>query len=291
MKKTRICGTDVFVSELAVSPFAFGLFRPRIVIPEIFLQSCQEEELELIVLHEKTHIRLGHLWFYFIYDLWRALFFPNPLFTVCLKYFREDMEDMCDRVAIQRSGRAACEYGELLVKSVQMLKTERTPFFTTFMGERGYKNFKRRLERVVAYRLYRRETVFCLCLCTVLIVAGIFRGIGYVSYPFCTEEDEVMIYSDSFEVLMMDSGEELREAISIDRRNVYIDRNALNDIFWKKAIAADAFYIGFGGYMKLPGMGGGVNAVYVDYGGQADTLIIPYEDNEKELFNSLFKKV
>lgn len=291
MKKTEICGTDVYVSELAVSPFAFGLFRSRIVIPEIFLQSYGEEELEMIVLHEKTHIRLGHLWFYFIYDIWRALFFPNPLFTVCLKYFRSDMEDICDKVVIRKSCKSAYEYGQLLVKSIQMLKTEKTPFFAAFAGEGEYKNFKKRLERVVGYRSYRKISVFGLCLCAILILTGIFVEINRISYPLYTEDDSVMIYSDSFEKLTTGSKEELREAISVDRRNIYIKRSALENIFQEKGIEADAFYIGFGGYMKLPGMGGGVNAVYVDYGGQADTLIIPYQDNSRELFNSLFKKM
>ncbi|TGY98237.1 hypothetical protein E5329_00165 [Petralouisia muris] len=47
-----------------------------------------------MILHEKIHIRLGHLWFYFLWDLLRCLLWPNPFLTLCTGYFRQDLEDI-----------------------------------------------------------------------------------------------------------------------------------------------------------------------------------------------------
>lgn len=49
---------------MPVTPSTMGVFRHKIVIPEIILKEYSREELQTILLHEKTHIRLGHLLFY-----------------------------------------------------------------------------------------------------------------------------------------------------------------------------------------------------------------------------------
>ena len=58
MRRSAFCVTDMNVTPLTV-----GLFAPKIVIPKVMPESYSREELRSVIQHERTHIRLGHLWF------------------------------------------------------------------------------------------------------------------------------------------------------------------------------------------------------------------------------------
>ncbi len=75
----------------------------------------------MIMRHEEIHIHLRHLWFYAFWDVLKIVFWFNPLIYICLPYFKRDMEDICDRVVIQKSGCKPYAYGKLLLKSMQLL--------------------------------------------------------------------------------------------------------------------------------------------------------------------------
>ena len=107
MKEDCVCGQEILINEMTVTPFTAGLIHAKLVIPQIMLERFKTEELELILLHERIHIRLGHLWKYFFWDVMRILLWPNLFLAVCTKEFRSDMEDICDRVTIQQSQRCA----------------------------------------------------------------------------------------------------------------------------------------------------------------------------------------
>lgn len=64
--------------------------------PEVILKEYDQKEFQAILLHEKTHIRLGHLLCYFLWDILRVLLWLNPFLGIGTKYFREDMEEICD---------------------------------------------------------------------------------------------------------------------------------------------------------------------------------------------------
>lgn len=291
MQESELYGTRVSVSELAVSPFVSGLIFPRIVVPEMFLREYGSEEMEMILLHEKTHIRLGHLWIYYIYDLWRALFWVNPLFTVCMKDFRADMESICDQVVLHKSKKTAYEYGQLLLKTTRLLQSAEGDFPAAFAGQTEYRNFRERLKQVVEYRPYRKITVAVSCLCMAAVLLSSLIWIHRISYPLYTEDDSVMIYDDSFQILLTEDRNELRGAFSVDEENAYIRREVMDQIFEERQIDAERFYVSFGGYMKLPGMGGGANAVYVDYAGTSGDLVLPYRDCEEDWWIWVFKRV
>ncbi len=96
MERRILEDTSIYVTKMPVTPSTIGLFRPKIVMPETMLKEYDRKELQTILLHEKTHIQLGHLLFYFLWDILRALLWLNPLLAIGTKFFREDMEEVCD---------------------------------------------------------------------------------------------------------------------------------------------------------------------------------------------------
>ena len=139
MEKVMFESTRIYVTGMNVTPFTVGLLKPKIVLPKVMVDNCGRNELRTVIRHEQTHIRLGHLWCGFAWDILRCLLWINPFLTIFMKAFRADMEDICDRVCIQNSGKEAHGYGLVLLKSLKLLRSEQrdVPPAATYVGKRN----------------------------------------------------------------------------------------------------------------------------------------------------------
>ncbi|MCI9137745.1 MAG: M56 family metallopeptidase [Lachnospiraceae bacterium] len=280
MRPCRIKDTRILVWKSAVTPFSARVFRPVIVMPEVLLQSCTQEELDAVLLHEKVHIRLGHLWCYLLWDILQSLLWLNPFLTVSRKYFKEDLENICDCVTIQKSECVPKDYGKLLIKTACLLQKEGLEGTAAFAGEKRYEKFKKRIQTIAGFQPYKRRQVTGAAFAAAAVTAGIFIGIESHSYPRYQEENMFVVVDSVCENILFSDSEELEKVISVDGRNVSIDGPLLEQLFQKYGIPEQSFYLGFGGYMKLPGMGGGGNCVYVEYEAGKEDFVIPYEKRE-----------
>lgn len=84
----------------AGSPFVYGLFRPRIYLPE----KMAAEEEQYILLHEQIHIRRGDAVFRLFAYLALWLHWFNPLVWIAFVISGRDMEMSCDEAVIGRMG-------------------------------------------------------------------------------------------------------------------------------------------------------------------------------------------
>ncbi len=273
--------TDIRACDYAVTPFAVGLLHPVIVLPRNFLEKYSKEELEVILLHELTHIRMLHLWYYFLWDVLRAMFWINPAMLFATKYIRLDLELICDCVCIQKQNGQAVSYGMLILKTARVLGNrpfpERMP---AFAGEKEFRGMKERIRRIAEYEPYRQKKMMAVSCCVVAVFLGVLMGIRENSYPKYTRIDTVSFYSEDFRQLMMSDEQELRDAFWYRDGRVYIDWNQMNPILNAHGIRENSFYLGFGGFVKLPGVGGGCNAIFVERASDG-VAEIPYVDNEK----------
>ena len=162
MEKSEFEHTPIYISDIPTTPFAMGILKPKIVIPRIILEKYSSEEIQTILLHEKSHVKLLHLVYYLFWNIMRILMWINPLFTVGIKYFKEDMEKICDKVTIQKSGNNAYYYGEILLKTIKLLRSESNNFnmYATFSGEKEFGTIKSRVEEIAGYEPYKKKTRF-----------------------------------------------------------------------------------------------------------------------------------
>ncbi|MDE7299199.1 MAG: M56 family metallopeptidase, partial [Lachnospiraceae bacterium] len=286
LEKRWLEGTAVYVADGPVTPSATGVLHPKIVMPGIILEGYGRDEIEMILLHEKLHIRLGHLLFYLLWDILRVLLWINPLLTAGMKFLREDMEEICDRAAIRRSGGNARAYGQVLLKSMRLLQTaeeelhgcasftggdrsenRRFPgsFLRKYRGQardmHGYKYEKtrQRIARIAGYRPYRRRAAIGAAAAAVLCVAGALTGLQRISYARYSADESVLVYGydDGEGVVFVDNSDELRRMISYDDSYVYVDRGAFERFLDGRRRAEEEIFIVFGGFYKLPGFGSG----------------------------------
>ena len=94
----------VEVTERGTSPYATGVLRPRIVVPERAMAELDDSAIRAMVAHEMGHIaRLDPLWTAAIRSV-SALFFFQPLNWLMARRLDECAEFCCDEFAVGVTG-------------------------------------------------------------------------------------------------------------------------------------------------------------------------------------------
>ena len=279
MEKVMFENVRIYVTDMNITPFTVGLLKPKIVLPKVMADSYSKDELKSVIQHEQTHIRLGHLWFGFAWDMLRCLLWINPLLTVFQKHFRADMEDICDRVCIQSSRRTAHEYGMVLLKTLKLLSSGSgtAPPTVTYVGEREFADMKRRMGEIASFRPYRKKLCVGMVATAFLMIAAMLLAVHTHSYARCNESRDILVgnYDGEPQVISYDT-EELSQMISYDDRYVYVERQAFED-FLEENNAEGEIWIVFGGFYKLPGLAGIAESCIYESSSKDRIIQIPYE--------------
>ncbi|MCM1498074.1 MAG: hypothetical protein NC124_06360 [Clostridium sp.] len=282
LRRLRLTKAQIIVSDYAVSPFTTGLIRPIVVIPQMMVSGLPEEELSVILMHESVHIRLGHLWYFLIWDMLRILLWPNLLLHLSTPAFRSDMEDICDRVTMQNSSRSPSAYGSLLLKSMQMLKKRQEKIEPTaaFAAIQGYDAIRRRMRRIADFRPYSRLTATAVTCGFGILLSGLLALVFGISYPRYTDFEDVTIYNITGNAKLVEDSIALREVIRIEAGEVCIDRQGVEKFLADRHIEEEMVLLYFGGFFKLPGVGGGGDAVLIDRTEESDGQAMQYIDKK-----------
>lgn len=279
MEKVMFENVRIYVIDMNITPFTVGLLKPKIVLPKVMADSYSKDELKSVIQHEQTHIRLGHLWFGFAWDMLRCLLWINPLLTVFQKHFRADMEDICDRVCIQSSRRTTHEYGMVLLKTLKLLssESETAPPTVTYVGKREFEDMKRRMGEIAGFRPYRKKLCVGMVATAFLMIAAMLLAVHTHSYARCNESRDILVgnYDGEPQVISYDT-EELSQMISYDDRYVYVERQAFED-FLEENNAEGEIWIVFGGFYKLPGLAGIAESCIYESSSKDRIIQIPYE--------------
>lgn len=119
-------GADVLQADaVAGLPAAIGLMNPVIVLPADFDTRYSAEQQELMLVHERTHIRHGDLHANAAFLALRCLFWFNPLLHLVARAFRHDQELVCDQRVIARHPTSRRAYGEAMFRT--QLATQALP--------------------------------------------------------------------------------------------------------------------------------------------------------------------
>ncbi len=157
---SRLFESNVFFSGKVDSPAVYGIFIPRIIIPE----SYKDMDLEYIIRHEKTHIRrLDNLW-RIIGFITASVHWFNPLSWIFLKAFLTDIELACDEMALSvYDAEQRKEYARTLLECSQ----SKSLLVSAFGGAK----VRTRIENVLSYK---KMTVFSAAGFTLLVLVIIF---------------------------------------------------------------------------------------------------------------------
>ncbi len=157
----RLCssvfGSDrirLFVVPGISMPFTWGIFRPKIYLPEAIL-SWPDQELRALLLHEFAHIKRKDLWVIPFQNVLQILFFFHPLVWLANRQLSRYREQACDDFAIHWLQGNRVNYGKLLLKSIsQTTHLMQVPVLTSYFHQS-----KKFIIQRFNYLLNRKETV------------------------------------------------------------------------------------------------------------------------------------
>ena len=293
LQPDSIGGQRVYLCDMPVSPFTAGLVSPKIVIPEIARRRLDESDLRTILLHERTHIRRAHLWYFLAWDVLCALLWVNPLLRLSTPKLKEDMERICDAATIRRGGLDAVSYGRVILKSMALLRAASPYPSATFAGEPDFADAKERMRRVRDYRPCSRGRAAAPAACTLCFLLLAALAVHQASLPRYTEITGFTVFQvvDDVEfVKVYDTNADERPPLTVTGKDaVAVDNAALRALLPAGSPEDGCYYIMWGGFLKLPGIGGAMNSVYV--GGLSDgaTTRAGFEDLNRLFYTKLAK--
>jgi len=131
----------VYVVDRMRTPAVFGLFKPKILIPEDLLIELSESELKHVLLHEMSHIRRHDILAGAIALGIAAVHWFNPLVWIIVRQFSADRELLCDRAVLRALGdskQSSRAYGSTLVRLLCLfsLPSPRSSGLAHFLGIR-----------------------------------------------------------------------------------------------------------------------------------------------------------
>lgn len=86
--------TPVYTNDMTISPFVIGCFRPKIIIPESI--NKERETLTIVFMHELIHLKSKDLLYKLILNVFRIIFWFNPVFKLFSAFHYNIAEYTCD---------------------------------------------------------------------------------------------------------------------------------------------------------------------------------------------------
>lgn len=156
------------------SPMVTGLLRPVLLLPA---GAKAGPALEMVLLHELTHLRRGDLWLKLLARLAACLQWWNPAAWVLCRQLGRDIEAACDAAVVKgRSLEWRAGYGRVLIQAGAMARGGRAPKVDslplTSCFSTGGQGMKARLDALFEAEGLRRGRALLAVLATGLVLAG-----------------------------------------------------------------------------------------------------------------------
>lgn len=282
-KEAIVCGEKVYVTEMPVSPHAAGLIRPRIMIPRTMTERLSEIQLGTVILHEKTHIRLGHLWIFFAWGIFSSFLWINPLLMLMERKLRADMEQICDSVTIQKSGEEPEEYGKLILRSTIWFRSDHPEYSAMLSGDGVQRDMKERFEMISDHTPYDGRRIAAQAVLTAAVLCVFLIFIRYESHAKYEILPDVVV-GDGYGVTYADYDEVERSGAFIRTDDgMMVDAKKLREILPSDFPRNKCVYFYYDVMMKIPGIGGGGECAWLE--DLPESGIYPLTVGERDLKN------
>jgi TPR repeat protein/beta-lactamase regulating signal transducer with metallopeptidase domain len=116
----------VLLTSAPCAPMATGLFKRRILLPEV-LTTLDSDEMRAVLAHELAHHRRLDLAFIWVEHLVTLLWWFNPLVWILVRAIHRKREDCCDDIVLSLGLAANSQYCKTLLHAAKRLHRSFTP--------------------------------------------------------------------------------------------------------------------------------------------------------------------
>lgn len=185
---------NVFQSENVASPFVLGIFRPKIYLPF----QMDEQNLEPVLCHERTHIARRDHWWKPLGFLLLAIHWFNPLMWLAYILLCRDIELACDEKVIKKlDADQRADYSQALL-SCSISRRTITACPLAF-GEVGV---KARIKSVLNYKkpafwVIVLAVIVCIALAVCFLTDPVPSGLSWTKELSSSQIDSARVYVGS----------------------------------------------------------------------------------------------
>ncbi len=293
-RKLRTCGVhlcglfhrkspkiQVYVTDDNSSgPFAGGVLKPYIVIPRRLIESLTEEEFSAILYHEALHLRLGHVILLHIFAALKIVWWIHPFIYLCDRALRENIEYSSDEGSLSYGALSVYAYATVMLKTLYCKNEGRCigAGVTTF-APGSYQILKNRMEKLGTFhpnphagmeyqkkkkRLHRAVGLFVSSGALLLLLT---------CYPRFTKLKEIAVYDDQLKPVTFDLAAEGIH-VQAEEEKFQISKEEFQKLVARHRPKGEYLVFSYDTIMKVPGVGGGGQAVMVNIEDPSDVFII-----------------
>jgi len=129
---------DVYLTNQAISPFVYGFFRMKMLLPNHVMNMPKQQRF-LLIEHELMHIERHDPRAVIIFRLCSALFWFNPFIRIFEKRFLKTMELNCDAAVLSVHPASKLHYAQSLIASIKLSKSCINNAIATCFSDTGLK--------------------------------------------------------------------------------------------------------------------------------------------------------
>ncbi len=127
-KNIKVC-----ITNQAISPFVFGFFRVKMLLPK-YVFSMPPHLRFLLIEHELMHIKRRDTSAVITFRLCSSLFWFNPFICFIEKRFLQTMELNCDAAVLSAHPESKLHYAQALIASIKLSKTTIDSAITSYFS-------------------------------------------------------------------------------------------------------------------------------------------------------------
>lgn len=170
-------GIPVYLSPYFSSPFLYGIFKPRIVLPAAM--EFTTEEYRQVFLHELTHYKRRDTWLKCLLIGINALHWFNPFAYMARRYIDRYCELSCDEQIVQTmNSTERRRYCELLLNVLWNAADQKVKLYSAFSDQRSY--LERRINMILKNEgSKKKKSVRMLAIFLTVSLALVGTGVVY----------------------------------------------------------------------------------------------------------------
>ncbi|WP_390590842.1 M23/M56 family metallopeptidase [Simiduia litorea] len=122
----------ILISDESISPYVFGLWRPRLVLTSDVVRALPMQALQLIIRHECTHIRRYDYALIMLTRLSRCLAWFNPFYCSLVDRLCWATELSCDQNVLRKKPKQNNQYARAMVAVLSLVSQRHQKQFVAF---------------------------------------------------------------------------------------------------------------------------------------------------------------
>lgn len=111
---------NIFISPEVTSPMVTGVIAPKVIIPASLYSTLTPRELQLVIEHERNHIRRHDNLINHLISITRDIFFFVLPLPYLIKSIALEREKICDKMAIGEKAEKALDLARAMLKVAEM---------------------------------------------------------------------------------------------------------------------------------------------------------------------------